>query len=76
MTLGDLRRKAELTGTVNGSAVVTMTVASQAEAQTEGAGLGAAEALTGGLAIDMHSWFQPCCLKIALFSQHKSWQSL
>ena len=33
----------------------TMTVASQAEAQTEGTGLGAAEALIGGPAIDMHS---------------------
>ena len=54
-TPGDLQRKAELTGTVSRSAMQTMTVASQAEAQTEGTGLGAAEALIGGPAIDMHS---------------------
>ena len=55
MTPGDLRRKAELTGTVSGSAMQTMTVAAQAEAQTEGTDLDAAEVLTGGLAIDMHT---------------------
>ena len=51
----DLRRKAELTGTVSRSATEIVTVALLAEAQTEGTGLGAGEALIGGPAIDMHS---------------------
>ena len=54
MTPGDLRRKAELTGTVSGNFTEIVTVASRAEAQTEGTDLDAAEALISGPAIDMH----------------------